>query len=229
MTTKSACLRHLLENCVPRRWHLQLDACDADANRFGNNVASRLPEWPWENWNIESLHGADLHCLAVAGASILAKVTRDKMIEEDFKGFGNGCGFRLSFRSKDHRGCRNLGSKRTTTRLSSLGMGDGQERMGIRTQCPIAPATGRPRCAAQRPKNAILNPASSITTYGRFRPMGELEPEVAALLRKYALQNALEYDGQGQVGSVMGRVMGENADLRSRAKELTGFIASASQ
>ncbi len=56
--------------------------------------------------------------------------------------------------------------------------------------------------------------------------MGELEPEVAALLRKYALQNALEYDGQGQIGSVMGRVMGENADLRSRAKELTGFIAA---
>ena len=63
-------------------------------------------------------------------------------------------------------------------------------------------------------------------TYGRFRPMGELEPEVAALLRKYALQYALEYDGQGQIGSVMGRVMGENADLRSRAKELTGFIAA---
>ena len=34
--------------------------------------------------------------------------------------------------------------------------------------------------------------------------MGELEPEVVALLRKYALQNALEYDGQGQAGSVMG-------------------------
>jgi len=56
--------------------------------------------------------------------------------------------------------------------------------------------------------------------------MGELEPDVAALLRKYALQNALEYDGQGQVGSVMGRVMGENPDLRARAKELTEFIAS---
>jgi glutamyl-tRNA synthetase len=56
--------------------------------------------------------------------------------------------------------------------------------------------------------------------------MGELEPEVVALLRKYALQNALEYDGQGQVGSVMGRVMGENPDLRSRAQELSGFIAS---
>ena len=55
--------------------------------------------------------------------------------------------------------------------------------------------------------------------------MGELEPEVVALLRKYALQNALEYDGQGQAGSVMGRVMGENPDLRSRAGELTEFIA----
>ena len=55
--------------------------------------------------------------------------------------------------------------------------------------------------------------------------MGELEPEVVALLRKYALQNALEYDGEGQVGSVMGRVMGENPDLRARASELTGFIA----
>tara|TARA_B100000214_G_scaffold10521_1_gene7654 strand:+ start:1112 stop:1840 length:729 start_codon:yes stop_codon:yes gene_type:complete len=61
---------------------LQLDACDADANRFGNNVASRLPEWPWGDWSIESMHGADLHCLAVAGASILAKVTRDKVIEQ---------------------------------------------------------------------------------------------------------------------------------------------------
>ena len=55
--------------------------------------------------------------------------------------------------------------------------------------------------------------------------MGELEPEVAALLRKYALQNALEYNGKGQIGSVMGRVMGENPDLRSRAKDLTQFIS----
>ena len=59
--------------------------------------------------------------------------------------------------------------------------------------------------------------------------MGELEPAVVALLRKYALQNALEYDGQGQVGSVMGRVMGENPDLRSQAKQLTAFISSQVQ
>jgi len=56
--------------------------------------------------------------------------------------------------------------------------------------------------------------------------MGELDSAVIALLRKYALQNALEYDGQGQVGSVMGRVMGENPDLRSQAKQLTPAIAS---
>ena len=59
---------------------LQLDACDVDEIRFGNNVASRLTEWPWDNWTIESLHGADLHCLTVAGASILAKVTRDNIL-----------------------------------------------------------------------------------------------------------------------------------------------------
>ena len=60
---------------------LQLDACDVDAGRFGNNVASRLNDWPWDGWVMDSRHGADLHCLAVAGASILAKVARDKAIQ----------------------------------------------------------------------------------------------------------------------------------------------------
>ena len=60
---------------------LQLDACDADASRFGNNVASRLPGWPWDGWSMDSRHGADLHCLAVAGASILAKVARDNVLQ----------------------------------------------------------------------------------------------------------------------------------------------------
>ena len=59
---------------------LQLDACDVDAGRFGNNVASRLNDWPWEGWSMESRHGADLHCMAVAGASIVAKVARDHAI-----------------------------------------------------------------------------------------------------------------------------------------------------
>jgi len=60
---------------------LQLDACDVDAGRFGNNVASRLQGWPWDGWSMDSRHGADLHYLAVAGASILAKVARDNTIQ----------------------------------------------------------------------------------------------------------------------------------------------------
>jgi ribonuclease HII len=60
---------------------LQLDACDSDASRFGNNVASRI-DWPWHGWTMDSRHAADLHCLAVAGASILAKVERDRIIRE---------------------------------------------------------------------------------------------------------------------------------------------------
>ena len=59
---------------------LQLDACDVNPRRFGNNVASRLNDWPWEGWSMDSRHGADLHCLAVAGASILAKVARDSAV-----------------------------------------------------------------------------------------------------------------------------------------------------
>lgn len=61
---------------------LQLDACDSDARRFGNNVASRLNHWPWNDWEMISQHGADRDHLAVAGASILAKVSRDKIVQE---------------------------------------------------------------------------------------------------------------------------------------------------
>ena len=39
-------------------------------------------------------------------------------------------------------------------------------------------------------------------------------------VRKYAMQNTLEYDGAGQSGSVLGRLLGERAELRSRAKDL---------
>ncbi len=57
--------------------------------------------------------------------------------------------------------------------------------------------------------------------------MEPLDKEVAALIRKYALQNALEYDGEGQAGSVMGRVLGENPDLRSKAKSISPHIQTA--
>ncbi|MCK5309829.1 MAG: glutamate--tRNA ligase [Thermoplasmata archaeon] len=45
--------------------------------------------------------------------------------------------------------------------------------------------------------------------------------ELKILARKYALQNALEYDGKANPGSVIGRVMNENPELRSQAKEVS--------
>lgn len=74
---------------------LQVDACDADARRFGNNVASRLTGWPWEGWRIDSRHGADLHLLPVGAASILAKVARDRAIANlsDELGYDVGSGY----------------------------------------------------------------------------------------------------------------------------------------
>ena len=53
------------------------------------------------------------------------------------------------------------------------------------------------------------------------------DEEVSHLIRKYALQNALEYDGKGQTGSVQGRVLGENIELREHAKHLFAIIAPA--
>ena len=50
--------------------------------------------------------------------------------------------------------------------------------------------------------------------------------EIIDLVRNLALQNALQYEGEGQVGSVMGRIMGTRADLRNQAKQLSGLISS---
>ena len=61
---------------------LEVDACDTDARRFGNNIASRINGWPWEDWTMDSRHSADLHLLAVGAASIVAKVARDHWIEQ---------------------------------------------------------------------------------------------------------------------------------------------------
>jgi len=49
-------------------------------------------------------------------------------------------------------------------------------------------------------------------------------PDVIELVRKYALQNAVEYDGKGEVGSVLGRVLSERSDLRNSAKKLVSLV-----
>ena len=50
------------------------------------------------------------------------------------------------------------------------------------------------------------------------------DDETILTVRKYALQNALEYDGAGQVGSTLGRLLAERQDLRSRAKDLSSIV-----
>jgi hypothetical protein len=50
------------------------------------------------------------------------------------------------------------------------------------------------------------------------------DSDIVAAVRKYALQNAVEYTGQGQAGSVLGRLLSEREDLRSMAKQLRGLV-----
>ena len=51
------------------------------------------------------------------------------------------------------------------------------------------------------------------------------DTEITLLARKYALQNALEYDGKGQVGSTLGRLLSERQDLRPRARDLMALVS----
>ena len=50
--------------------------------------------------------------------------------------------------------------------------------------------------------------------------------EIENIVRKYALQNSLEYKGKGVSGSVLGRIMSERKDLRSKAKLLKPYVES---
>lgn len=50
------------------------------------------------------------------------------------------------------------------------------------------------------------------------------DSDIVAAVRKYALQNAVEYTGQGQAGSVLGRLLSEREDLRSMAKQLRDLV-----
>jgi len=46
------------------------------------------------------------------------------------------------------------------------------------------------------------------------------------IIRKYALQNAVQYSGKATVGAVLGKVMAENPELRPKAKEVTVLAKS---
>ena len=49
--------------------------------------------------------------------------------------------------------------------------------------------------------------------------------ETLILIRHLALQNSLQYDGQGQASSVISRIMGSNAELRKHGKEIAPIVA----
>tara|TARA_B100000579_G_scaffold273473_1_gene225915 strand:+ start:81 stop:1811 length:1731 start_codon:yes stop_codon:yes gene_type:complete len=53
---------------------------------------------------------------------------------------------------------------------------------------------------------------------------GPWSEEVIRAVRKYALQNAVEYDGSGQAGSVLGRLLSEMKELRPKARELRELV-----
>ena len=55
----------------------------------------------------------------------------------------------------------------------------------------------------------------------------EWQPDEATLdlIRHLALQNSYQYDGKGQAGSVISRIMGSRADLRQHGKQVAPLVA----
>ncbi len=51
-----------------------------------------------------------------------------------------------------------------------------------------------------------------------------ITPELETLIRKYALQNAIDFKGRANPGAVIGKVMREQKELRSKAKELGALV-----
>jgi glutamyl-tRNA synthetase len=52
----------------------------------------------------------------------------------------------------------------------------------------------------------------------------ENDSELRELIRKAALLNAVSHDGKAQAGAIVGKILGEKTELRSRVKELSGVI-----
>ena len=56
--------------------------------------------------------------------------------------------------------------------------------------------------------------------------MSDFESTVRALARKYALENAVKHGGKATPGAVVGKVMGESAELRQRGKDVPPLVAA---
>ena len=53
------------------------------------------------------------------------------------------------------------------------------------------------------------------------------DDETLDLIRHTAIQNAIEYEGKANPGSVIGRIMGMNTDLRPHGKLISPLISKA--
>ena len=42
--------------------------------------------------------------------------------------------------------------------------------------------------------------------------------DIKEVIRKYALQNAMKFDGKANPGNIIGKVIGENPELRKKGK-----------
>ena len=60
---------------------IQADACDVNEQRFTDRISYSLGE-DWDGWEINAKHRMDSDEILVGAASILAKVCRDKEIDE---------------------------------------------------------------------------------------------------------------------------------------------------
>jgi ribonuclease HII len=80
---------------VPEPLTVLNDACDVNEQRFTDRIAARMPQWPWPDSTIHSEHKADSTFPIVGMASILAKVQRDRIIEQltEEIGFPVGSGY----------------------------------------------------------------------------------------------------------------------------------------
>ena len=49
--------------------------------------------------------------------------------------------------------------------------------------------------------------------------------ELRELVRKAALLNAIQHDGKAQAGPIIGKIVGEKQELKTKVKELSGLIS----
>ena len=74
---------------------IMLDACDVNEQRFTNRITERMKAWPRKDSTIKSEHKADANHRIVGGASIVAKVVRDRIMQQlqEELGFNIGSGY----------------------------------------------------------------------------------------------------------------------------------------